>query len=53
VSNYNITRTASGYPLYALSALKVEKVSKSNAEKEADRLAWEVYQVQLKGDNND
>jgi hypothetical protein len=44
MSNYNVTRTVSSYPLYDL---KVERVSKSNAEKEADHSAWEVYQVQL------
>ena len=44
MSNYNVTRTVSGY---SPSNLRVEKVHKIKADREDANLAWEVYQVEL------
>jgi hypothetical protein len=44
MSNYNVTRTVSGY---SPSNLRVEKVQKIKADREDANLAWEVYQVEL------
>tara|TARA_R110000737_G_scaffold303136_1_gene310299 strand:- start:206 stop:352 length:147 start_codon:yes stop_codon:yes gene_type:complete len=44
MSDYNVTRTVSGY---RPSNLRVEKVHKIKADREDANLAWEVYQAEL------